>query len=574
MEDEIKAREVEAEEEGEGEVEEGGEAIEVGDEGGGDEVEGGEDDNIKKLLEEVKLYREKVEEIEKSVEALASVGMLKDLERRIEEETANIRDLIASVDNRIDFVEKVLNEKIEGIMEGLKGVKTELGKKIGTEDLEIVGKSLEKVSSKVDVLMEEVGAEESLDVGKIPPNILEIVYQTTIDDVVNAIWTNLGTHDAERAILSALEDIRLKTSGSELFRFDGRRIIAKDVAKSIERKLVSARQIHQTYTELLRKLLEYVPRHKAKNFKAMIKIKSQEYAVDRVTYLLNEIEIIKENLANMNRMIAALSSSFTSRLKLVEETIREETLKRFEEAMKKVAEAEKKIEDMREEFLGHLEDRLSEIVARIQKLEEIAEKAREGVAEAPAEAVGEELAAEEYIGDEELRVLTALEGKEKGAGFVALSKELGWEREYLDGALSKLVSEGFVEMKKRGRARVYFVTDKGLKVLSGKETIEEVGEGVRGEEVGEEEKLVEVSEEVGKGVKEEKKRAISIMPGTIVLGEEEEIEEGKEEGEGGEEVGVIEEEGEDMGGEEVGVVGAEVGMAGVVGEEEVEKEMG
>ena len=230
------------------------------------------------------------------------------------DELGRLHEYIANVENNFqEILEEVRNEG--------ENVATEVNKKLDTTTLGLYQKHLDKLNFKVENLMEDVGFGEALDVSKIPPNILEIVYQFTLDDVTNALWKNLGSHDAEMLIRNTLEELRLRTSGSELFRFDGRYIVAKDLGRAIEKKLVSANQIHTTYDELLDKLLENLPRYKAKNFRAMIKVKSQEYAVDKITHILGEMTSVRENIANINRITVALSSSFASRLKQTEDNV-------------------------------------------------------------------------------------------------------------------------------------------------------------------------------------------------------------------------------------------------------------
>jgi hypothetical protein len=175
------------------------------------------------------------------------------------------------------------------------------------------GKDLERLDGKVEALMDEVGFGDSLDVSKIPSNILEIVYQATLDDVVRELGKTRSLQEVGTIIEDTLEEVRKNTSGSELFRYNGRRILTDNLAKSIDHGLISAKQIQTTYAELLNTLLASVPAYKPKNFRAMIKIKSQEYAVDRVTHLLGRAESADKIIDNMGQMIAAFSAQSNAR---------------------------------------------------------------------------------------------------------------------------------------------------------------------------------------------------------------------------------------------------------------------
>ena len=56
----------------------------------------------------------------------------------------------------------------------------------------------------------------------------------------------------------------MKTSGSELFSYNGRSIITENLARSLETHMISAKQIQTTYSELLRNLLTTIPHYKSK----------------------------------------------------------------------------------------------------------------------------------------------------------------------------------------------------------------------------------------------------------------------------------------------------------------------
>jgi len=242
-----------------------------------------------------------------------------------------------------------------------------------------------RIDDRVTQIQEEIGFGEDLNVSKIPPGILEVVYQSTIDDIVKQMWMVLGTHDAEHAMVTSLEELRNRTSGSELFRFDGRRIVTRDFVKSIEHNLISAKQIQMTYQELLNRLLEYVPGYKAKNFKAMIKVKSQEYAVDKVTFLIHHIDDLQMTITNIKTEVKNITMEVRRSIVDMEESIEEarEELDGFMKRMDSVddtvtelrTETEKALEELpqlsekiREAFSGELKDGiLGEVASKVDE---------------------------------------------------------------------------------------------------------------------------------------------------------------------------------------------------------------
>ena len=160
-----------------------------------------------------------------------------------------------------------------------------------------------------------------MDIGKVPPEILELVYETIIDDAIERINHDLGVHDTEVVITQTLEEIRFRTSGSELFKYESGKLKLKNLGKYITQKSISAKQIHTTFNELLSKLIERVPEYEPKNFKAMIKIKSQEFSLDRVTGISDQFKDIEKNITNFksqmdnfNRSLIELENTKTMML--------------------------------------------------------------------------------------------------------------------------------------------------------------------------------------------------------------------------------------------------------------------
>ncbi len=219
---------------------------------------------------------------------------------------SDLEAVARSVESKLSALETRLGELEK------KGIQAN-GEKMDAARVHRFNKDIERLDWKVEQLMDEVGFGDSLDVSKIPSNILEIVYQATLDDVVKEMGKTRSQQEVGTVIEAQLEEVRKNTSGSELFRYNGRRILAENLARSIDHGLISAKQIQTTYAELLGQLLESVPAYKPKNFRAMIKIKSQEYAVDRVTHLLGRTENSDKVIDNMGAMIAAFSAQSNAR---------------------------------------------------------------------------------------------------------------------------------------------------------------------------------------------------------------------------------------------------------------------
>jgi hypothetical protein len=171
-----------------------------------------------------------------------------------------------------------------------------------------------KQSDKIANIISEIGIGEIIDVGKVPPDILEGVYEATLNDIIDEMMGHVGSQGIDRIISEILESIRLQTSGSELFYFDGKRVRTRKLAGYIEKKLISAKQVQTTYETFVHRLIEHTHNYQPKNFKAMVSIKSQEYAVNNSQIFRNEIDSMKEELDGMKSDIYRLEDVLNEKM--------------------------------------------------------------------------------------------------------------------------------------------------------------------------------------------------------------------------------------------------------------------
>jgi len=208
--------------------------------------------------------------------------------------------LETNLDHLIDTIKEdaIKNQKrIKDVIQRTEAVENdleEMNSKIqSTLDME---HKVDKLTRKVTTYIDESGIVEGLDVNKVPANILENVYETTLSDAANAMKQYLGAHDAEILLKRILENVRVKTSGTEVFRYAYSRITTRNLKTSLEQNFISPKQVHITYLEILNNIKEYVPGYRPKNFKALIKTKSQEYTMDRTTKNHNMIQQVMDRL--------------------------------------------------------------------------------------------------------------------------------------------------------------------------------------------------------------------------------------------------------------------------------------
>jgi len=221
---------------------------------------------------------------------------------------------VAELEETVQTLNNLLSSLSARMLRNVDDLRDEVRRRVVYADLQPFQKEMDRIKSKIDDIVDEVGYGEALDITKVPPAILEAAYQAILDDVVAELKEARGAHDAEQHIVQSLEQVRLKTSGSELFTYRPHRLHA-GVAKALEKGLVSARQVQMTYEELLRHLLEPIHLHTPKNFRALIKIKSQEYSVDKALSLAKAQERAGPQLQSLQERVDRLEEQVTGALK-------------------------------------------------------------------------------------------------------------------------------------------------------------------------------------------------------------------------------------------------------------------
>ncbi len=417
-------------------------------------------------------------------------GDIEDLRKKLEEkadisEIVDIRawkleleSMLESMRSEMDGLKKEnsnlymqIRELTDILTEKNDEIRRMLDDKVDDGRVRTLRKDFSKMNKKLVAVMEETGFGEIIDVTKIPPNILEIVYDSTLKDISLALWREYGP-GAERVIMDTLEKIRLETSGSEMFHYDGRYIVTRDVAKNIKRGMISAKQLQDTYEALLKALSEMVPTYKHKNFKAMIKLKSQEYTVDKTTFLLEKVEKMEENLTRIDEMLSSVVrglSSQAERISELDRKLHEDMDLRFSKEIERYDAAlsgmESGMADLKERFdsafdsmekraeekealIASLEERLSHLESRFPEPETEKEETEEKSAEVEEPDM-------ENMNEEEKLVLSAI--SEEGVTYAKLKRSVSaLISAPLDEILSSLSERRLIFEKKRGKTRKFF----------------------------------------------------------------------------------------------------------------------
>lgn len=336
---------------------------------------------------------------------------------------------VAELEATVQTLNNLMSAFSARMLRNVDDLREEMNRRVAFGDLQPIQKDLERIRGRIDDIVDEVGYGETLDVAKVPPAILEAAYQAILDDVVNELRKVRGEHDAELHIHHSLEQLRLRTSGSELFHYKPHRLHV-GVARALHKGLVSARQVQMTFEELLRHLVEPIHNYTPKNFRALIKIKSQEYAVDKALTLAKAWETAGPQLQQLGERVALLEEHVKGALRDVQDFAA-----KVQESLAGVASRESV------EALGL---RLAAIEQRMKDSPPPIEKAPIPI-EPPA---GHSLE------DRLLAVLSA-----EGRTVAALKRELKADEDALRATLATLERDGRIATSLRGRHTVYRIKE-------------------------------------------------------------------------------------------------------------------
>ncbi len=419
---------------------------------------------------------EKIKKMDESLKNRATTAMLSEMRKDLEKKIADLQEMIDTKSwERGDEINKLREEikEIEGKIQEMKKSSMSL-----QDDISLLRKyflKYEKIQKRLKNMEEVMGIEEDINVNKIPPSILRLVYQYTLNDAIDMLRKYVGPSESERIMKYVLQDVRTRTSGTELFKLVNGKIEARDIEKAIKKKLISPKQIHLTYIEIINKIREYIPGFVPKNFASLLRTKGQEYAIETSTENRIRIEMLERSIENMRSEMAyqenILRDDISEIKRMIEMDIQNtanslsERISKVEEMVSGLHDEMERIADTIKHMFPYISSLRSQIYSKI--MEDIP---AEGIPlenlEYPAEIINDFLNEEINRGDVILqdnvvystekiknRILEAL--GERSLSFSNLRKELGYDKEILVTVLEWMKKEGTIEEKKYGKGKKY-----------------------------------------------------------------------------------------------------------------------
>lgn len=381
-----------------------------------------------------------------------------------------------------------------------KAEKEVVEKKVGD-----VEEDIDEVDERLNEVMQEVGFGEEINVSNLPPVLLEKIYQKTLDEIIEELRDNLGNHEANLVIQEELENMRMRTSGSELFQYDGRDINIRNLVSSIENNLISSKQIHSTFQELVQKLSERIPTYRPRKFRAMVNAEGLEFVIKKTIKLLDKTARLEDGLSDIETSVQNIEaeldnkySEMTSRIQEIEEKLDKDIVNKYTDLDYRLSEFEDMFEDLDiDEISGgldevrekneHIEERIEEMTSDFEMSLSIVQDDVNNL---------KKNFEEESITEEERFVFYAIPND--GATLKKLQKEVGGKVEDVESKLENLREKGKIEVEKRGRWTVYVrCEEEPIKEMESEEESEEIEDHVDDviDEIDESESEEELSEE-------------------------------------------------------------------------------
>lgn len=171
-------------------------------------------------------------------------------------------------------------------------------------DFDVFSKRLRRIVKAEDSL-----SAETLDAAKVPPDVLEITYAKTLNDLYASMLNIFGDRESSQIVEDTRDKVRQFSAGVDFFRFENGVFLVKGLSDAVSSKLVSIKQIHATYVELFKILSQAVPNYSSQDFRSFVETGSREYTVQKVVSHDRSIERISSQLSGLAEELTNLTEN-------------------------------------------------------------------------------------------------------------------------------------------------------------------------------------------------------------------------------------------------------------------------
>ena len=195
-----------------------------------------------------------------------------------------IQQKLAYFEQKFSEMQLKLDEGLSQNSGSMSALKGEISSLASNKELSKLRKEFDTLHKKLSRVAKEEDAlsGQSLNAAKVPPDVLQITYSKTLNDLYGAILNIYGDSEAEAIINSIRDNVRGFSAGVDFFRFEEGSFVVTELSEAIQSRLVSTKQIHGTYIEIFKRMAEYVPNYESQDFRSFVETGSREYAVEKI----------------------------------------------------------------------------------------------------------------------------------------------------------------------------------------------------------------------------------------------------------------------------------------------------
>lgn len=304
-----------------------------------------------------------------------------------------------------------------------------------------------RVEARVDDLSFHIGHKDTLDLRKVPPDILERSFQTALDDLTGELSKIKGRDELERLLEEALADVRGRSKGSELFERAESRIVIRGLARAVSKKLLSPKAALATFDEVVKYLRIHLPAYRPRSLSSLIRARGSEFAIEsalRHHDRLESAEATLETLLDETRRIEKEARAADDK---AAESVSRSFMQAVAERRSIVEEFQGRIKSL-EKRASDAEDRLEKALERLESVERYSQRVesamirrtKEGTFKGDFTPVIE--AVHEALKDGKARTVAELASRVKGV-----------DREVVEAVVREGVREGDFEDVRGGKVR-------------------------------------------------------------------------------------------------------------------------
>ncbi|WMW25340.1 hypothetical protein RE474_01065 [Methanolobus sediminis] len=249
-------------------------------------------------------------------------------------------------EEKFNDMQKKMSEKLESSGDKLSTLENDLYSKVHESDYKQLRQDFDLFSKRLKrvVQAEDSVNAETLDPTKVPPDVLEITYAKTLNDLYGAMISIYGDRESADMVETARDQVREFSAGVDFFSFENETFVVRGLSDAIASKIVSVKQIHGTYVELFKMLFQYVPNYNSQDFRSFVETGSREYTIEKVVSHEKHLEKIVSDLTEHKGELDNLTENVTFIAELQNNQLEEsasntQQLEDIKEQMKSIAKA-------------------------------------------------------------------------------------------------------------------------------------------------------------------------------------------------------------------------------------------